>query len=951
MKHLPVRPVLVAVVLACLLVAMGGLYPAVQAQNGSIVGQSDTTAYQSPNAPRVDRYRPENFVITARETGFEVAWDTARSTDALILYGPSIHEMTARVDSMYPRGTNHRVIVDGLEAYKVYYFVVVTPHGRYGANGSPFKLITTPDQVGMDSPPQTPERVPSDFYSATPSDPIDAVITEPQPEDAPDFSANPRPAEALPLAADALLSDGQFPFGPNVDGFDTASYIAQNMPELTPHAGKIEEAAAIYSINPRVLLTFVELGLLAQGDLPAEAAQRSAAPRTGFVERLDQLALTLFDAYYGYLHDVSPQALEARHIPPITLASGEAMAVAPQTNAGSYAILSAIGTQAASVEKYTALTSVTEERGFLQTYHRLFPGDDPLSQANHVLIPGAADAIPPVGLFQLPYPVGQAWQFNGIHGPQGPVPPYASIDFWPVTHTLTSSWRSINAATSGTFTRNPTTSKCQVEVKDPSGWSAVYYHLEGIPASLANGAYVARNTFIGYMADTYTEATCHDGTWPFAHDHFTLKYNGQYQDLNGATLARWKINRGSATGYSCTNLSFTKGSATRTCGSWVLNHPDDDNSNILNGQTFSAAISPTYDSDRFSFTGQQGQQVQIWMTRVESSNPPNNLDSYLRLYDSNDVLLAVNDDYSGLNSYINFTLPKAGTYQIITTSFNNSSSGSFTLKLQQTMPCTPNNDQVALFLDNNYLGSCVIKNVGVYPTAASTGMPNNSISSVKVGSNVVLRLYDYENYGGVNSTFYGNDTALSDNTIGNDKVSSLRVEKRYPGNMALNKPAWASSVESSSKPAYLANDGNTGTRWSSKHSSTNVTEKWRVDLGSVQSFDMVKIWWEAAYAATYAIGWSNDGVNYTAYNYSLSAPGYYHHWLGQRSARYVMVFMYTHAPCCANFSIWETEVYSSTKAKAGEFLVEPLELPVGANAAQMAQPLGEPVTIQIRPTE
>lgn len=948
MKRLPVHVLFVVVFLACLLVALSGHNPPVRAQNGSPANQADVTVGQSSNAPRVDRYRPENIVITAHEDGFEATWSTQRPTSATILYGTSISEMTSSVPSTYPRGTAHQVSVGGLEAYRVYYFTIETSHGRYGVNGSPFKLITDPSQ---NAPPiQTAERLSGDFQSPPLVEAADAVESETNAETLPGSAADPRPVQELPpLSADAVLSDGQFVFGPNVDGFDAASYIAQNMPALAPHTRDIEQSAAVYSINPRVLLTMIELGLVTPGGSDSDAAARSAAPRADFPAQLDRVALAMFNAYYQHLRDVSPRALGARNIAPITLQNGAEIFVAPDTNAGSYAILSAIGAGAASPDEFTALAGATEAGGFLQTYRRLFPGDDPLSQANQIMIPGSTDATPPVGLFQLPYQVGQAWRFNGIHGPTGPVPPYSSIDFWPVTNSFTTYWNTVNAATSGTFNRTPTWSTCQVEVKDASGWSAVYYHLEGIPSSLANGTFVAKNTQIGLRADTEAEAECHGGDWGnISHVHFTLKYNGAYQDLNGASLAGWTVNRGSATAYSCTSLTFTKGTATRTCGSWTLNHPDGDNNTIASGQTYSGAIAPNYDSDRYSFYGQQGQQVQIWMTRVDSSA----LDSYVRLYDSTDVLVTYDDDSAGsFNSYINFTLPKTDTYQIIGTSYYNGSGGSYQLKLQLTTPslCTPNSDQVALFIDDNYLGSCVVKNIGVYPTVASIGLPNDSVSSVKVGSNVRLRLFDNEYYTGPNSTFYSNDAVLSNDAIGNDKVSSLRVEKRYAANLALNRPAWASSVESSSTPAYLANDGNTGTRWSSKHSSTNVTEQWRVDLGSVQMFDQVKIRWEAAYAATYFIGWSNDAVNYTGYNVSVSAPGDYTYWLNQRSARYVIVIMYTHAPCCANFSIWETEVYSTTRAaiKSGEYL-SPTN---GLDNPQVVQPVGELTTIQIPPTE
>ncbi|MEM4204837.1 MAG: hypothetical protein QXS54_12280, partial [Candidatus Methanomethylicaceae archaeon] len=95
--------------------------------------------------------------------------------------------------------------------------------------------------------------------------------------------------------------------------------------------------------------------------------------------------------------------------------------------------------------------------------------------------------------------------------------------------------------------------------------------------------------------------------------------------------------------------------------------------------------------------------------------------------------------------------------------------------------CTPNGDQVALFVDANYGGQCVIRGVGGYSTPGAIGLPNDSISSVKIGSNVRAILCEHDNYGGVCETFTGNDSNLGDNSIGNDRVSSVRVESRGSG--------------------------------------------------------------------------------------------------------------------------------------------------------------------------
>src|SRR5205085_9219943 len=70
-------------------------------------------------------------------------------------------------------------------------------------------------------------------------------------------------------------------------------------------------------------------------------------------------------------------------------------------------------------------------------------------------------------------------------------------------------------------------------------------------------------------------------------------------------------------------------------------------------------------------------------------------------------------------------------------------------------------------------------------------------------------------------------------------------------NLALNKPATASSVEpGTTLTANLAVDGSTTTRWSSDY----VDPSWiQVDLGSTQSIQRVVLRWEAAYGKAYQI--------------------------------------------------------------------------------------------------
>ncbi|HSJ56128.1 MAG TPA: SUMF1/EgtB/PvdO family nonheme iron enzyme, partial [Anaerolineae bacterium] len=92
--------------------------------------------------------------------------------------------------------------------------------------------------------------------------------------------------------------------------------------------------------------------------------------------------------------------------------------------------------------------------------------------------------------------------------------------------------------------------------------------------------------------------------------------------------------------------------------------------------------------------------------------------------------------------------------------------------------CTPGPDQVSLFVRRGYGRECIVKDVGEYPNPAAIGLPNDSISSVRVGSNVQAVLCEHDDYFGVCETLTAGDPDLTDNAIGNDTISSVKVQPR-----------------------------------------------------------------------------------------------------------------------------------------------------------------------------
>lgn len=131
-------------------------------------------------------------------------------------------------------------------------------------------------------------------------------------------------------------------------------------------------------------------------------------------------------------------------------------------------------------------------------------------------------------------------------------------------------------------------------------------------------------------------------------------------------------------------------------------------------------------------------------------------------------------------------------------------------------------------------------------------------------------------------------------------------------NIALNKPAYASSLETADYYAKNANDGNLSTRWSSAYSDPQYIY---IDLGSSYDICKVVLRWETALGQDFKIQVSDNATNWadvasftgnTSYNdyISLKATG-----------RYVRMYG-TKRGTTYGYSLWEFEVYGKPSANS-----------------------------------
>ena len=126
--------------------------------------------------------------------------------------------------------------------------------------------------------------------------------------------------------------------------------------------------------------------------------------------------------------------------------------------------------------------------------------------------------------------------------------------------------------------------------------------------------------------------------------------------------------------------------------------------------------------------------------------------------------------------------------------------------------------------------------------------------------------------------------------------------------MALGRPCFASSDDLTGKPARMAFDGNSATRWSSAYED----EQWiYVDLGSIQAISSVVLQWESAYARMFQIQTSTDLSAWTTVYFNYDGKGGTNIIPLSVNARYVKMYAWQRATQWG-YSLWEMEVLGSS---------------------------------------
>lgn len=103
---------------------------------------------------------------------------------------------------------------------------------------------------------------------------------------------------------------------------------------------------------------------------------------------------------------------------------------------------------------------------------------------------------------------------------------------------------------------------------------------------------------------------------------------------------------------------------------------------------------------------------------------------------------------------------------------------SFEIYADGTILCDLGPDQVSLYVNKYFEGQCSVLGKGKYLNHEDFGLPDNSVSSVRVGSNVQVCLYRKKNLAGWRRSRITSSESTIPWGVGNNRTSSAWVDER-----------------------------------------------------------------------------------------------------------------------------------------------------------------------------
>lgn len=332
------------------------------------------------------------------------------------------------------------------------------------------------------------------------------------------------PAYYFPLGGPTfkIIPDDALVYGPSVIDFDMAQYLAAQpgyartlsafmADKQRDAAGAILFVAQQYSINPKLLLAFMEwrTGALTQATAPPSVKNNPFGfipDVTGFATQLRWAAEQLSIGYYGWRTGALTE---------IPLSEDYIARVDSYQNAGT------VGAQylIAQMTPHAEFAHAAGPEGFAATYRALW--GDPFSTAVKV-IPG--NLTQPE--LTLPFEPNQYWAFTGgPHPGWGQRLPWSALDFAPPAGETgcinTDKW--VTASAPGLITRsadNTVILDLDGDGYEQTGWVLFYFHLDD-EGMMPAGTRINTGDPVGHPS-------CEGGVATGTHVHLARKYNGEW---------------------------------------------------------------------------------------------------------------------------------------------------------------------------------------------------------------------------------------------------------------------------------------------------------------------------------------------------------------------------------------------------------------------------------------
>jgi len=344
--------------------------------------------------------------------------------------------------------------------------------------------------------------------------------------------------------SERLIPDSELIYSPHAAEFDTLNFAAEQGGYLIRYGqyigGKwlngaevVQLAAIDHSINPRILLAFVEYHsnwvtnsrqpVGNDFDYPLGIVNEEFK---GLYRQLVWITNELGKGYYGW---------RAGTLTDLILLDGSYVRLDPTQNAGTVSLQYIFGLRSNRAN----WEGVLGPDGFIATYERLF--GDPWSYSHPLFEPGVEqpDLI-------LPFTEGRMWSFTGgPHGAWEREAAWAALDFAPASTESgcvpSDAW--IVASAAGLVLRSENglvVIDLDGDGREQTGWVLLYLHV-ATQSRVQAGIFVEQGDLIGHPS-------CEGGIATGTHVHMARKYNGEWILADGPlpfNLSGWVAQAGS----------------------------------------------------------------------------------------------------------------------------------------------------------------------------------------------------------------------------------------------------------------------------------------------------------------------------------------------------------------------------------------------------------------------